>query len=134
MTESKLIKGIFIGAIAGAGISMFDRATREDLKYKMRIMSYDAKYYLKNRDDLKLKLQEKADKLQSVYNQLSQDKQYLTGKVEEFKALTPQVKTLVLDTKDAFVQSKDEYKTIVNNDEDDFIMPVLAESEDNKYS
>lgn len=132
MTESKLIKGIFIGAIAGAGISMFDRATREDLKYKMRIASYDVKYYLKNRDDLKLKLQEKADKLQSVYNQFSQDKQYVTGKVEEFKNLSPQVKTLVLDTKDAFVQSKDEYKTIVKNEEDDFIMPVLSDSEEQK--
>ena len=74
----------------------------------------------------KLKLQEKADKIQSVYNQFSRDAQYLSGKVDELKTLSPQVKTLVTDTKEAFVHSKEEYKTIVKEDEE-FTMPVLPE-------
>ncbi len=127
MSESKFVKGMFVGAIAGAGLSLLDRATREDVKYKLKNVSYDVKYYSKNREDLKLKIQEKADKLQTVYNQFMQDAQYITGKVEELKTLSPQVKTLVTDTKDAFVQSKEEYKTIVKNEEDDFEMPVLPE-------
>jgi gas vesicle protein len=127
MSESKFVKGMLVGAIAGAGISLFDRATREDVKFRLKTVSYDVRYYSKNREDLKLKLQEKADKLQTVYNQFTQDAQYITDKVEEIKELSPQVKTLVTDTKDAFVHSKEEYKTIVKNDEDNFEMPVLPE-------
>ena len=127
MSESKFVKGMLVGAIAGAGISLFDRATREDVKFRLKTVSYDVRYYSKNREDLKLKLQEKADKLQTVYNQFTQDAQYITEKVEEIKELTPQVKTLVTDTKDAFVHSKEEYKTIVKNDEDNFEMPLIPE-------
>lgn len=127
MSESKFVKGMLVGAIAGAGISLFDRATREDVKFRLKTVSYDVRYYSKNREDLKLKLQEKADKLQTVYNQFTQDAQYITDKVEEIKELTPQVKTLVTDTKDAFVHSKEEYKSIVKNEEDDFEMPLLPE-------
>ena len=127
MSESKFVKGMLVGAIAGAGISLFDRATREDVKFRLKTVSYDVRYYSKNREELKLKLQEKADKLQTVYNQFTQDAQYITEKVEEIKELTPQVKTLVTDTKDAFVHSKEEYKTIVKNDEDNFEMPLIPE-------
>lgn len=127
MKESKFVKGMVIGAIAGAGLSLLDRITREDVKYKLRTVSSDVKYYSKNREDLKMKLQEKADQIHTVYNQFSQDAQYLSDKVDELKTLTPQVKTLVTDTKDAFVHSKEEYKTIVKNEEDQFEMPVLPE-------
>ena len=127
MSESKFVKGMLVGAIAGAGISLFDRATREDVKFRLKTVSYDVRYYSKNREELKLKLQEKADKLQTVYNQFSQDAQYITGKVEEIKELSPQVKTLVSETKDAFVHSKEEYKTIVKSEEENFEMPVLPE-------
>jgi len=127
MSESKFVKGIVIGAIAGAGLSLLDRVTREDVKYKLRTVSSDVKYYSKNREDLKLKLQEKADQIQTVYNQFSQDAQYISNKVDELKTLTPKVKTLVIDTKDAFVQSKEEYKTIVKNEEDQFEIPVLPQ-------
>jgi gas vesicle protein len=126
MKESMLVKGMLIGAVAGAGISLLDRTTREDVKYRLNNLSSDIKYYAQNREDFKLKLQEKADKIQSVYNQFSQDAQYLSGKVDELKTLSPQVKTLVTDTKDAFVHSKEEYKTIVKED-DEFTMPVLPE-------
>lgn len=127
MNESKFVKGMVIGAIAGAGLSLLDRVTREDVKYKLRTVSSDVKYYSKNREDLKMKLQEKADQIHTVYNQFSQDAQYLSDKVDELKTLTPQVKTLVTDTKDAFVHSKEEYKTIVKSEEDQFEMPVLPE-------
>lgn len=126
MKESMLVKGILFGAVAGAGISLLDRTTREDVKYRLNNLSSDIKYYSQNREDFKLKLQEKADKIQSVYNQFSRDAQYLSGKVDELKTLSPQVKTLVTDTKEAFVHSKEEYKTIVK-EEEEFTMPVLPE-------
>lgn len=135
MSESKFVKGMVFGAIAGAGLSLMDRVTREDVKYKLKTVSSDVKYYSQHRTELKMMLQEKADKLQSVYQQFSQDAQYLSGKVEELKTLSPQVKTLVTDTKDAFVHSKEEYKTIVK-DEEEFTMPVLPEHvyEEKKFS
>lgn len=126
MKESLLVKGILFGAVAGAGISLLDRTTREDVKYRLNNLSLDIKYYAQNREDFKLKLQEKANKIQSVYNQFSSDAQYISGKVDELKTLSPQVKTLVTDTKEAFVHSKEEYKTIVKED-DEFTMPVLPE-------
>lgn len=126
MKESMLVKGILFGAVAGAGISLLDRTTREDVKYRLNNLSLDIKYYAQNREDFKLKLQEKANKIQSVYNQFSSDAQYISGKVDELKTLSPQVKTLVTDTKEAFVHSKEEYKTIVKED-DEFTMPVLPE-------
>lgn len=127
MKESKLFKGMVVGALAGAGISLFDRATREEVKYKLKTVSSDVKYYSKNRDDLIMKLQEKAEVLQTVYTQISQDAKYFSGKVEELKTLTPQVKTLVTDTKEAFEHSKEEYKIIVKDEEDEFTMPVLPD-------
>ncbi len=126
MKESMLVKGILFGAVAGAGISLLDRTTREDVKYRLNNLSSDIKYYSQNREDFKMKIQEKADKIQSVYNQFSRDAQYLSGKVDELKTLSPQVKTLVTDTKEAFEHSKEEYKTIVKED-DEFTMPVLPE-------
>ena len=63
---------------------------------------------------LKWKLEEKKEKYQSVFEQLSGDASYIKEKVEELRTLTPQVKDLVMDTKDAFAESKDEYKSIVS--------------------
>ena len=128
MNENKFVKGLVFGAIAGAGFSLFDKATRHDMKYKLQTVSSDVKYYAKNREDLKMMLQEKAETVQSVYNQFTQDAQYLSGKYKEIKTLTPQVKTLVTDTKEAFANSKEEYKTLVkDDDQDNFTMPVLPE-------
>ena len=72
------------------------------------------KYYSKNPDVLKWKLEEKKEKYQSVFKQLSGDASYIKEQVEELKTLSPQVKDLVMDTKDAFVESKEEYKAIVS--------------------
>ena len=39
MKESMLVKGILFGAVAGAGISLLDRTTREDVKYRLTNLS-----------------------------------------------------------------------------------------------
>lgn len=114
MNQNKLGKFIFYGAIVGACISLLDRNTRADLKHRTTQLSSDVKFYSKNTDILKWKLEEKIDKAKSVYGQISSDVEYLSQKMNELKSLTPQVKTLVLDTKEAFVDSKEEYKTIIH--------------------
>ncbi|HJF32558.1 MAG TPA: YtxH domain-containing protein [Sporosarcina psychrophila] len=114
MGNSKFGKFIIFGALTGAIVSMFDRSTRNQLVKKSNDYITEMKFYSKNPDVLKWKLEEKKDKYQSVFKQLSGDASYIKEQVEELKTLTPQVKDLVMDTKDAFVESKDEYKSIVS--------------------
>ncbi|WP_342506317.1 YtxH domain-containing protein [Sporosarcina sp. FSL K6-2383] len=114
MSSSKLGKFIIFGALIGAIASMFDRITREETTKKSKKIASDISFYSKNPDVLKLKLQEKTEKYQTLYEQLAGDASYIKAQVEELKVLTPQVKELVMDTKDAFVESKDEYKSIVS--------------------
>ncbi len=114
MGKSKFSRYLLIGALTGAAISMFDRNTRNEVKRKTKNISSQASFYTKNPEVLKMKFQEKQEQLQNIYNQFSGDALYIKDQVEELKTLTPQVKELVVNTKDAFVESKDEYKSIVS--------------------
>lgn len=114
MGNSKFGTFIIVGALTGAVVSMFDRGTRKHIVKKSNNYIMEMKYYAKNTDVLKWKLEEKKAKYKSVFEQLSGDASYIKAQVEELKSLTPQVKGLVMDTKEAFVESKDEYKAIVN--------------------
>jgi len=112
--NSKFGTFIIVGALTGAVVSMFDRGTRKHIVKKSNNCITGMKYYAKNPDVLKWKLDEKKEKYKSVFEQLSGDMSYIKAQVEELKTLTPQVKGLVMDTKEAFVDSKDEYKAIVS--------------------
>ena len=114
MGNSKFGKFIILGAILGGAISLCDKSTRRQLKGNTNKMASQVKYYSKNPDVLKEKLQQQKDKYMSIYEQISGDATYIKNQVAELKALTPQVKELVVDTKEAFVESKEEYKEIVN--------------------
>jgi adenylosuccinate synthase len=81
---------------------------------KSRSFMYDVRYYSKNPDVVKLKLQEKSEKYQSIYEQVASDATYFKGKMDELKELSPQVKELVVDTKEAFTEAKDDYKAMVS--------------------
>ncbi|MBO0601693.1 YtxH domain-containing protein [Sporosarcina sp. E16_3] len=114
MGNSKFGTFIIAGALAGAVVSMFDPSTRKQIVKKSTNCIMEMRYYAKNTDVLKWKLEEKKDKYKSFIEQLSGDASYIKAQVNELKTLTPQVKSLVMDTKDAFVESKVEYKSIVN--------------------
>jgi TRAP-type mannitol/chloroaromatic compound transport system substrate-binding protein len=115
MNGNKLGKFIIMGAMVGAAVSMFDRSTRRQVSERSRGLAKEIRFYSRNQDILRWKLQEKKEKYQSVYEQLAGDVTYIKKQIEELKALTPQVKELVVDTKDAFVESKDEYKSIASD-------------------
>ena len=114
MSGNKLGKFIFFGALAGGLISLCDRTTREQVKSKSRKFVSDVRYYSRNPDLVKLMIQKKTEKYQSIYEQVANDASYFKGKIDELKELSPQVKELVVDTKDAFTEAKDDYKAIVN--------------------
>ena len=114
MSSSKFGKFIIVGALVGATVSLFDRSTRVQLTKTTKNVASELSFYSKNPDVLKFKLQEKKEKIQTLYEQLAGDASYIKAQVEELKTLTPQVKDLVMDTKDTFTESKDEYKAIVS--------------------
>ncbi|CAM3213186.1 YtxH domain-containing protein [Filibacter tadaridae] len=113
MGRNKLGKFIIYGALSGGLVSMLDRNTRIQVTKKIRDSVTDVRFYKKNPDILKWKIQEKTEKVQSVYEQLSGDATYIKEQVDELKSLTPQVKDLMVNTKEAFTESKDEYKSII---------------------
>jgi hypothetical protein len=114
MGGNKLGKYIFLGALVGGLISLCDRTTREQVVNKSKDFMSDVRYYSRNPDVVKLKLQEKSEKYQSIYEQVASDATYFKGKMNELKELSPQVKELVVDTKDAFTEAKDDYKAMVS--------------------
>lgn len=113
MNKNKFGKYIILGALSGAVVSLFDRATREQVLTTSRKVVSDVSFYSKNTNLLKSKVQEKAEKYQAIYEQFSDDASYFKKQVNELKALSPQVKDLMVETKDAFVETKEEYKTIL---------------------
>lgn len=113
MSENKLVKGIIYGAIVGGTLTLLDKKTRDSVLNKTRYVRNEIRYYSNNRAELKNTVDSQITKWTSVYNQFAADATYLSQKVGEVKEMTPQVKTLITDTKDAFTQSKDEYKSIV---------------------
>lgn len=119
MSESKFVKGVLCGAVLGGALTMLDRKTRDSVMNRSRMVRNEIKYYNNNRDELKKLIDQQVNKWQSVYNQFSSDAKYISQKVNEVKEITPQVKTLVSETKDTFSQSKEEYKSIVVPEEEE---------------
>ena len=114
MSGNKLGKYIFFGALAGGLISLCDRTTREQVQRNTRKVISDVRYYSRNPDIVKLMIQKKTEKYQSIYEQVASDATYFKGKMDELKVLSPQVKELVVDTKDAFTEAKDDYKAMAS--------------------
>lgn len=114
MGKSKFGLFMMLGAVLGAIVSLFDRSTRDQVTRKSKNILSDVRFYSKNPDILKQKAQQKTNKIQSMYEQFSGDAMYIKEKVDELKLLSPQVKEIVVDTKETLADSKDEYQSIVN--------------------
>lgn len=117
MGKSKFGIFMMLGAVIGAIVSLFDRSTRDQVTRTSKNVLSDVRFYSKNPDILKQKAKQKTDKIQSMYEQFSGDAMYIKEKVEELKVLSPQVKDIVVDTKETFADSKGEYQTIVNENQ-----------------
>ncbi|QFG00202.1 YtxH domain-containing protein [Psychrobacillus glaciei] len=122
MSESKLAKGIVCGALIGGALTMLDRSTRDTVAQKSRYIGKQIRYYSKNRQELITTLEDQITKWKSFYDQFASDATYISQKVNEVKGITPQVKTLLTDTKEVFTQSKEEYKSIVIPESDENIV------------
>ncbi|TQR15275.1 YtxH domain-containing protein [Psychrobacillus soli] len=122
MGESKFIKGVVCGALIGGALTMLDNKTRNAVLYKSKSIGRQIKYYSTNRQELITTIEDQFTKWKSFYEQINSDATYISQKVNEVKEMTPQVKTLLTDTKEAFEQSKEEYKSIVVPETDEHIV------------
>lgn len=113
MGKSKFGTFIVLGAIAGAAISLLDRKTRESVVDTTKKVTNEVTYYTKNPSLLKERVQNEAQKYQSLYERFSEDAVFLKDKVGEFKEIAPQMKAVVSDAKDALVETKQEYNTVI---------------------
>ncbi|AZU60887.1 YtxH domain-containing protein [Neobacillus mesonae] len=102
MTKKNLFwKGLFLGALAGGAVSLFDKYTREVMKDHVQKTS--SKVYETVRHP-----GETVAKIKSTIEQVSEDFSYLAEKVEEIRELTPQVTDMIKETKDTFSKSEDD--------------------------
>ncbi|MFJ7973342.1 YtxH domain-containing protein [Psychrobacillus sp. NPDC096389] len=122
MSESKFVKGVVCGALIGGALTMLDEKTRNAVIQKSNSIGRQIKYYSTNRQELKMTLEDQLTKWKSFYEQINSDATYISQKVNEVKEMTPQVKTLLTDTKEAFAQSKEEYKSIVESESDEYVV------------
>ncbi|WP_050614012.1 YtxH domain-containing protein [Bacillus testis] len=106
--KSKLWKGILFGALAGAAVTMLDKHTRETMMESCKNGYRTTKDFVQNPDRLLEDLKETSNKIRSSIESISDDVSFISGKVEEFKEVTPQVVNAVKETKDAIVENHSE--------------------------
>lgn len=99
MSESKLFKGIVIGAVSGALISMLDRKTREQTVKTIEKAKDSIVYYVKNRDELEQFIGEQIDNLKQLYQKTTENVSSIVEKIDEIKELPDAVQHIVEDTK-----------------------------------
>lgn len=107
MKKSKMGKYIVLGALVGGIVSLMDETTRRHTKEKMD----KTIYYAKHPKILKQTVEQEVDKWSTIYSNVSEEVQYFTSQFGDLKELTPQVKQMFVDTKEAFVESKDEVQS-----------------------
>ncbi|MFC5542054.1 MAG: YtxH domain-containing protein [Bacilli bacterium] len=107
MSGNKLCKGIVIGALVGAAVSMFDDETREQTIAKVKKAKNTVVYYAKNRDELQRLVREKIDTMQKLYEDTKDNVNFIMEKLDEVKEIPGAVQEIVEDTKEAF-SSKEE--------------------------
>ncbi len=99
---NKLVTGITLGAVAGAALSMLDRRTRGTTVKKVKHFVVDVQYFANNTDELVEIIKTKTNTVQSMYKTFMHDKDFYLEKIEEIQKLTPQVKDIVVETKEVF--------------------------------
>ncbi|MFJ8263761.1 YtxH domain-containing protein [Rummeliibacillus sp. NPDC094406] len=100
--SNKLVKGIALGAVAGAALSMLDRSTRETTTKKVKHFVIDVQYFAYNPEEIFDKIQSTTSRAQSMYKTFMHDKDFYLEKINEIQELTPQVKDIVIETKEVF--------------------------------
>ncbi|GGG32158.1 hypothetical protein GCM10007425_28510 [Lysinibacillus alkalisoli] len=110
MAKSKLVSSMILGALAGAAVSMLDRATREHTVATTKKVASTVSYYASNRDELQEKIAEKIEQAQGFYGGASDTVQSLLGQVDGLKGMPETLQSMISDTKSAFEKQNEEQR------------------------
>jgi len=98
MAQISLVKGILLGGLIGASLSMLDKQTRKNSMYKMR----NLKSSFTDFDSMSSSITDTSEKVKLTAEKVSSDVAFIMEKVEELKEVTPTIASIVKETKDAF--------------------------------
>ncbi|OLS33655.1 YtxH domain-containing protein [Bacillus sp. MRMR6] len=99
-------KGMLYGAIAGGALSLLDKQTRQIMKENVQKAYNQVSYVVRHPDEITAQVKGTAEKIRDAVEQVSEDISYITGKVDELRELTPQVKGIVKETKETFSKAE----------------------------
>lgn len=103
---NKFWTGVIAGAVAGGLISLLDRETRQATAEKCGKVTKNISYVITHPKEVATNIKNKTIELKETADQMSDDISFIIRKIEEVRELTPEVKGIVKDTKEAFLKSK----------------------------
>jgi len=108
MAQLSLVKGLLLGGLIGASLSMLDKRTRKNSLYNMRRLSTSITDF----DTMSSSITDTSEKVKQTAEKVSNDVAFILEKVEELKEVTPTIASIVKETKDAFTTggAEEEYK------------------------
>lgn len=106
--SKKFWKGMLWGALAGGAISLLDKQTRIAMKDNCVKAAKSVSYVIKNPEEISNQIKEKALKIKTTVEEVSEDISYIAGKVEELRETTPQVAKMLKDTKESFTKNDED--------------------------
>lgn len=110
MGSNKLSTGIFLGAILGGAVSLLDRETRKQTFEAARKSGQTLSYYSGHPKELAERTKSKVEKLKVTVEQIQEDFEFLSSKLDEVRDMTPQLKNILVETKETFETSGETYK------------------------
>ena len=110
MAKSKLIPAVLLGALTGAIISMLDRETRQHTIDTSKKIKETVTYYAQNSDELLRLVETKVEQAQTLYSSAQKNMDSIMAQVEDAKALPETIKSMVVETKEAFAKPETETK------------------------
>jgi gas vesicle protein len=99
-SQNKLLKGLFIGAIAGAALSLLDKKTRDNVISKSRSAFSKIKQCAENPMEIADKTKEKMNSVKRTIEQTIEDIEIVSEKVKELKETTPKVMEIMKEAKE----------------------------------
>ncbi|MGD7046080.1 YtxH domain-containing protein [Jeotgalibacillus proteolyticus] len=117
MAGNKLSTGILLGAVIGGAVSLFDKETRRSTIEAYRKSSRAISYYSTHPKELSQQTKSKVEKIKVTVEQIQEDFEFLSAKLDEVKDMTPQLKNILVETKETFETSGETYKHALSSEE-----------------
>lgn len=85
MGKSLFWKGVFLGAIAGGALSLFDKDTRQAVAANCKKTTGEISHYIKHPNEAISQVKELTSKVKSTIEQVTSDVSFIASKVDELK-------------------------------------------------